>query len=101
MFLIGRNVFAFVLSEHGYSSAWQQVFNKDIVNKPYSKAHLKTFAGTEVDSITSADGRVLLRVNCINAPVGRPFYPLAHYSRTMLAILVRLLLRVCDSTSCQ
>ena len=39
--MLAANVKAFMLLGHGYSSARQQVLNKDIEFKIYSKAQLK------------------------------------------------------------
>jgi hypothetical protein len=55
-----------MLLGRGYSSAGQQVLNKDIQYKSYSKAQLKTSAGTEADRITNAEGHVNVSPNCIN-----------------------------------
>jgi hypothetical protein len=38
---MAHNVKAFMLLGYGYSSAWQQVLNKDMQMNSYSKADLK------------------------------------------------------------
>jgi hypothetical protein len=66
---VAPNVKAFMLLGHGNSSAWQQVLNKDMQHKSYSKVKLKTVGGTEADKITGAERRVNVCPNGINAPV--------------------------------
>ena len=60
--------------------AWQQVLNKEIKRKSYSKAELKTFAGAEADRITGAEGRGNVSPNCINVLLAAVFIWYQKYS---------------------
>ena len=70
-----HNVKAFMLLGQGYSSAGQQVLNKDIEYKSYSKAKLKNVGWNrsciELHLLKDA---LMSRPNCINAHVVRRLF---------------------------
>lgn len=62
--------------------------NKDIVYKSYSKLPLKTFAETEADGITGAEGRVKVAPQCHKCTFCRQ--PKSHYASAIHSTEIRM-----------